>query len=115
MHVLRVTVLGFAVGLGVLGACGGDDSSGGGGGSSSGAEPSTCPPTPCTPGDICYEPAAGENCNGTWYCWSDMKWRCQPPDSGGPGDASITFESSAPESAPPVEGGGEGGDDGGGG
>lgn len=110
VRVVRVTVLGVALGLGTLGACG--DGSSGGNGSNSGPQPSTCPPTPCTPGAVCYEPAAGENCNGTWYCWSDMKWRCQPPDSGGPGDASITFESSAPESSP-AEGGSDGGDGGG--
>ena len=114
MRVVRVTLVGFALGLGLLGACG-DDTGNGGGGSSSGAEPSTCPPTPCTANTVCYQPAAGENCNGTWYCWSDQKWHCAPEESGGPGDANITFESSvpeaAPEAAPPSESGAEGAGD----
>jgi hypothetical protein len=75
-------------------ACGGDDT--GQGGSSSGTQPSSCA-TPCTPGALCYQPDPGSSCNGDWYCWNDAKWYCAPPDSGGPGDATVTFETGAVE------------------
>jgi hypothetical protein len=77
-------------------SCGGDNN-GGDHGSSSGSAPSACA-TPCTPGDLCYQPVTGgANCNGDWYCWSDAKWHCAPPDSGPPGglaDATLGDDSS---------------------
>ena len=74
-------------------ACGGDDSSKNGSG---GVAPSACA-TPCTSGALCYQPVVGALCDGDWYCWDDSKWHCAPPDSGGPGDATVTFETGAPE------------------
>ena len=70
-------------------SCGGDDTGGGGG--SGGTQPSACA-SPCTPGALCYQPEPGTSCNGNWYCWDDSKWHCAPPDSGGPSDATVTFE-----------------------
>ena len=90
-----MTVGGAALGLLVLVACGGDDNGGGSG--NSGTAPTSCPAMPCTVGAICYQPAPNANCNGTWYCWSDQKWYCAPEESGGPGDATITFEAGEPE------------------
>jgi hypothetical protein len=107
VRILRVTlsrlaVGGIALGLVVLVACGGDDNGGGSG--NSGVQPTNCP-SPCTVGTVCYQPAPNANCNGTWYCWSDQKWYCAPEESGGPSDATITFEAAAPEA------GDEAGDD----
>ena len=70
-------------------ACSGDDSSGNGGNSPT--QPSSCA-SPCTPGALCYQPDPSSNCNGDWYCWSDTMWHCAPPDSGGPGDATVMFD-----------------------
>lgn len=93
-------------------ACGDDTSNGGSGNSPT--QPSSCP-SPCTPGALCYQPAPDLNCNGDWYCWDDSKWHCAPPDSGGPGDATVVFDtgggddasedSPAPVEAGPVEAG----------
>ncbi|HEY3820391.1 MAG TPA: hypothetical protein VGL81_24670 [Polyangiaceae bacterium] len=69
-------------------ACGGDDSSNGG---NSPTQPSSCG-SPCTPGALCYQPDPSSSCNGDWYCWSDTMWHCAPPDSGGPGDATVDFD-----------------------
>jgi hypothetical protein len=69
-------------------ACGGDDN---GGGSNSPTPPSSCL-SPCNPGDLCYQPDPSSNCNGDWYCWDDSMWHCAPPDSGGPGDATVMFD-----------------------
>jgi len=82
----------IAVFVTVVLACGGDDSSNGNG-SNSGTQPAACA-APCMPGALCYQPAPGSNCNGDWYCWSDSKWHCAPPDSGGPGgdDATVSLE-----------------------
>ena len=104
MRAVRVIAPGFAIAFAVLAACGGDDSSNG---SSGGPQPSACPPTPCTVGAICYQPAPNENCNGSWYCWTDTMWHCAPQDAGGPSDATVTFESSTGD-----DGGSEAGDDG---
>jgi hypothetical protein len=74
----------FAVILGVtvtLIACSGDDSSGGS--SQSQLPPNGCPAEPCKVGTECYAQAE-PGCNGTWYCWTDQKWYCQPQDAGGP-------------------------------
>jgi hypothetical protein len=65
----------------VLG-CGGD-SSGTTGNSQTDVPPSSCM-SPCMVGAICTGPAEPA-CAGTWYCWSDTKWHCAPPDSGGVG------------------------------
>ncbi|MGD0525535.1 MAG: hypothetical protein ABSE49_10345 [Polyangiaceae bacterium] len=73
-------------------ACGGDDSGNGG---NSPQQPSSCP-SPCTPGALCYQPDPSSNCNGDWYCWSDSMWYCAPPDSGGPGDATVMFDIALP-------------------
>jgi hypothetical protein len=71
-------------------ACGGDDSANNT--SSGGSQPSSCP-SPCTPGaPICYQPDPSSLCNGDWYCWDDSMWHCAPPDSGGPGDATVMFD-----------------------
>jgi hypothetical protein len=76
----------FAVAFGVtvtILACSGDDSSNGGS-SNSPIPPNGCPSEPCKANTVCLqqpEPA----CNGTWYCWTDQKWYCQPQDAGGPG------------------------------
>ena len=75
-------------------ACSGDDSSGNGGNSPT--QPSSCA-SPCTPGALCYQPDPSSNCNGDWYCWSDTTWHCAPPDSGGPGDATIMFDTGSVE------------------
>jgi len=69
-------------------ACGGDDNGNGG---NSAQQPTSCA-SPCTPGALCYQPDPSSNCNGDWYCWSDSLWHCAPPDSGGPGDATVTFD-----------------------
>jgi hypothetical protein len=75
----------FAVAFGItvtILACGGDDSSSGS--SQSPIPPNGCTAEPCQVGTKCLqqpEPA----CNGTWYCWTDQKWYCQPQDAGGPG------------------------------
>ena len=76
----------LAVALGVtvtLLACGGDDSSSGGA-SQSAIPPNGCPAEPCKTGTVCFAQAE-PSCDGTWYCWSDQKWYCQPQDGGGPG------------------------------
>jgi hypothetical protein len=65
--------------------------SGGDNGDDGGVQPSSCE-SPCTPGALCYQPDPGSNCNGDWYCWSDSMWHCAPPDSGGPGDATVMFD-----------------------
>jgi len=79
----------------VFAACGGDDSNGG---SNSTVPPASCV-APCgTVGDICYGPVE-PNCNGSWYCWSDTKWHCEPTDSGGPADATL-FEGSSGDDGP---------------
>jgi hypothetical protein len=70
-------------------ACGGDDSANNT--SSGGSHPSSCA-SPCTPGALCYQPDPSSLCNGDWYCWDDSKWYCAPPDSGGPGDATVMFD-----------------------
>jgi hypothetical protein len=70
-------------------ACG-DDSTDNNSGNGT-TQPSSCP-SPCTPGALCYQPAPDLNCNGDWYCWDDDMWHCAPPDSGGPGDATVTFD-----------------------
>ena len=62
--------------------------------SSAGTQPSACP-SPCTAGALCYQPAPDTTCNGYWYCWDDSKWHCAPPDSGGPSDATVTFDTGA--------------------
>jgi hypothetical protein len=75
----------FAVTLGVtvtLLACSGDDSSGSGS-SQSPIPPNGCPAEPCMVGHTCLQQAE-PGCDGTWYCWTDQKWYCQPQDSGGP-------------------------------
>jgi hypothetical protein len=85
----------------VVSACNGDDSSSGS--SQSPIPPSQCT-APCTAGALCYG-AAESACDGTWYCWSDTKWHCAPPDGGGPGgpppDAS--GDDGPVESATPVD------------
>ena len=88
-------------------ACG-DDTDGSPG--NSGTQPSSCP-SPCMVGALCYQPAPDSNCNGDWYCWDDALWHCAPPDSGGPGDATVIFEAGPAEAGDdgPVEG--EGGQD----
>ncbi len=83
-------------------ACG-DDSNGGNGGTTQNPQPSTCPATPCTVGAICYQPAPNANCNGTWYCWSDTTWHCAPEESGGPGDATISFDTGSGDETEPEE------------
>jgi hypothetical protein len=60
-------------------------------------------------------PSVG-NCNGTFYCWDDMKWHCAPPDASAPGEGG--YDAAALEGDDGGEGGeGEGGatpmDDGG--
>ena len=69
-------------------ACGDDTGNGGSGG---GTQPSACV-SPCTPGALCYQPDPSSLCNGDWYCWDDSTWHCAPPDSGGPGDATVMFD-----------------------
>jgi hypothetical protein len=82
--ILPVTLLGL-----VLAAACGDDSNGGSGNSPT--QPASCG-APCMVGTMCYQPDPSSNCNGDWYCWSDSLWHCAPPDSGGPGDATVTFD-----------------------
>jgi hypothetical protein len=77
-------------------ACGGDDSSANGGNSQT--QPSNCP-SPCTTGQLCYQPDPSSNCNGDWYCWSDSLWHCAPQDSGGPGDATVVFDTGGGQEA----------------
>lgn len=77
-------------------ACGGDDNSNNGGNSPT--QPASCP-QPCTPGALCYQPDPSSSCNGDWYCWSDSKWYCAPPDSGGPGDATVMFDTGGGDDA----------------
>lgn len=100
MRVLRLAFAATAVALIGVAACG-DDSSNGGGSTKENPQPTSCPPTPCTVGAICYQPAPNANCNGTWYCWSDTKWHCAPEESGGPGDATVTFESGSGDETEP--------------
>lgn len=85
-----MTLVVLAVFLGTIAACG--DDTGNGGSTQENPQPTSCPATPCTVGAICYQPAPNANCNGTWYCWSDTTWHCAPEESGGPGDATITFD-----------------------
>lgn len=75
----------FAVALAsilALLACGDDSSTGGP--SQSQIPPNGCPSEPCMVGTTCLQQPE-PTCNGTWYCWSDQKWYCQPQDAGGPG------------------------------
>jgi hypothetical protein len=65
----------------VVSACNGDDSSSSS--SQSGILPASCT-EPCTVGKLCYA-SVSSTCDGTYYCWSDAKWHCAPPDGGGPG------------------------------
>jgi hypothetical protein len=96
-------VFGALIGVLLVAACSTDDSSSGDN-SQSTVPPSNCA-EPCMVGSTCYGPA-DSTCNGTWYCWSDTKWHCQPPDGGGPGgyppDAT-TGEDAAIESSTPTE------------
>jgi hypothetical protein len=100
---LAATTLVLFVAL-VAEACG-DDTDGTSG--NSGTQPSSCP-SPCTVGALCYQPAPDSNCDGNWYCWDDSRWHCAPPESGGPGDATVIFEAGAAEAGDegPLEGGG---------
>jgi hypothetical protein len=81
-----------------IAACNGDDSSNGGS-TTSGVPPSACA-EPCQPGAQCFQPTEG-NCNGVWYCWTDTKWRCAPPDASSPGgDGSpLVFPDGAAEAS----------------
>ncbi|MGH7295506.1 MAG: hypothetical protein ACRELB_11260 [Polyangiaceae bacterium] len=114
MRIVRTAAGGVGVALVLLAACGGDDNGGGSG--NSGTQPTSCP-APCTEGAVCYQPAPNANCNGTWYCWSDVKWHCAPEEAGGPGgDATVTFESGEPEAGDDASSpGSDGGDAGSGG
>ena len=98
MRVLTALPFAFLVTL-AAGACSSNGSSGNG--DQSPTQPSSCP-SPCTPGALCYQPDPNSDCNGDWYCWSDSLWHCAPPDSGGPGDATVDLDSG---------GGAEGGDE----
>ncbi|HEY6462277.1 MAG TPA: hypothetical protein VIY73_19050 [Polyangiaceae bacterium] len=96
---LRATFVVLAVFLGTIAACG--DDTGNGGSTQENPQPTSCPPTPCTVGALCYQPAPNANCNGTWYCWSDTTWHCAPEESGGPGDATITFDTGSGDETEP--------------
>jgi hypothetical protein len=93
VHVLAATTALLFVALVVEGC--GDDSTGANSGNNV-TQPSSCP-SPCTVGALCYQPAPSSNCDGDWYCWDDSRWHCAPQESGGPGDATVVFESAAPE------------------
>jgi hypothetical protein len=69
----------------VVAACEGD--TGGGGASSDTAVPPSACMTPCTPGsDPCLVAPEDACSSGAWYCWSDAKWHCAPPDASAPGE-----------------------------
>ena len=55
-------------------------------------QPSSCPSAVHAPGRSVTSRPRAANCNGDWYCWSDQTWYCAPPDSGGPGDATVMFD-----------------------
>ena len=92
-------------------ACGSSDTSGESPPATA-VPPSACV-TPCTPGaQPCPGPVDG-NCNGVWYCWSDMAWHCSPPDASAPGDGG--YDAAEIEASLLGEGTGDGGADDGGG
>ncbi len=82
MHRSALALLFVFFSMSLFAACNGDDSSSGGS-TTSALPPSGCA-EPCQPGAQCFQPAEG-NCNGVWYCWSDTKWHCAPPDASSPG------------------------------
>ena len=84
MSAVRALIVGVVTWLGVIAVACGGDSSGTTGNSQSDLPPGACPSEPCTVGTICRGPVESA-CNGTWYCWSDTKWHCAPPDAGGAG------------------------------
>jgi len=107
---LLVALLG--AGLGVA-AC--SDSSSSADDTQSPVPPANCT-EPCAVGTTCFGPAEPA-CNGTWYCQSDQKWACSPPDAGGPGgfpdgsDESLTgdgpYDASSGTDAPAEASGGK--------
>lgn len=99
MHPVRALIAFLVASTFVVVACGGD-SSGTAGNSQTDIPPSSCPAEPCKVGTTCLGPAEPA-CDGTWYCWSDAKWHCAPPDGGGGGGypPDATMDSVAPESS----------------
>jgi len=84
MSVVRALIAGVVASACVIVVGCGDDSTGTTGNSQSDLPPGSCPATPCMVGAICMGPVESA-CDGTWYCWSDQKWHCAPPDGGGGG------------------------------
>jgi hypothetical protein len=95
VRALTAVPLAFLVATIAVVACSSGGSSGNG---TEPTQPSACA-SPCTPGTLCYQPDPSSNCNGDWYCWSDTTWHCAPPDSGGPGDATVNFDTGGGDDA----------------
>jgi hypothetical protein len=104
-----LATMALATFVGVVASACGDDDTGNGSGNSP-PQPTSCP-SPCMPGATCYQPDPSSNCNGAWYCQGDSLWHCAPPQTGGPGDATVVFEAGTGEEGDDAAAEGEAGSD----